>query len=59
MNPVSPECLGLPVACWYIGLMMLFIPFAFSHLFTQHSRHEVGRETFPQGEVRECFSSIT
>ena len=46
----SPECLGLPIACWYIALMMLFIPFPFSHIFgAQEST--VGREAFPQAEV--------
>lgn len=31
--------------------MMLFIPFPFSHLFTENAG--VGREAFPQGEVSE------
>jgi UDP-N-acetylglucosamine--dolichyl-phosphate N-acetylglucosaminephosphotransferase len=47
----SPECMGLPIACWYIGLMMLFIPFPFSHIFHADTSSDVGRDPFPQGEV--------
>lgn len=47
---VRPECLGLPIASLHIGLMMLFIPFPFSHLF---SNGPVGRHTFPHTEVSE------
>ena len=50
----SPECMGLPIACWYIGLMMLFIPFPFSHIFHANSSSDVGRDPFPQGEVSCC-----
>lgn len=40
------------MACWYIGLMMLFIPFPFSHIFqAQKNGDTVGREAFPQQEV--------
>jgi UDP-N-acetylglucosamine--dolichyl-phosphate N-acetylglucosaminephosphotransferase len=47
----SPECLGLPCASLYIALMMLFIPFPFSHIFAGSNGQHVGREYFPQGEV--------
>ena len=43
--------MGLPLACWYIGLMMLFIPFPFSHIFEAQQNGSEGRESFPQGEV--------
>lgn len=46
----SPECLGLPIASLYILLMMLFIPFPFSHLF-QHATEQA----FPKGEVSELL----
>lgn len=48
----SPESLGLPCASLYIGLMMLFIPFPFSHLFHHANNSGVGQEVFPRGEVR-------
>ncbi|CAD6572102.1 MAG: tunicamycin resistance protein [Tremellales sp. Tagirdzhanova-0007] len=57
-GPWIPECLGLPIACWYIGLMMLFIPFPFSLLFDQDAGREVGREAFPQGELTLYLSSL-
>lgn len=44
--------MGLPCAALHIGLMMLFIPFPFSHMFTNGS---VGRHAFPHTEVsRPC-----
>jgi UDP-N-acetylglucosamine--dolichyl-phosphate N-acetylglucosaminephosphotransferase len=52
----SPECMGLPLACWYIGLMMLFIPFPFSHIFHAQKTEDIGREVFPQGEVSKTLS---
>lgn len=48
----SPECLGLPCASLYLLLMMLFIPFPFSHIFQVAGNNGVGREKFPTGEVR-------
>jgi UDP-N-acetylglucosamine--dolichyl-phosphate N-acetylglucosaminephosphotransferase len=43
-----PECMGLPCAALYIGLMMLFIPFPFSHMFENGSGD---RHAFPHTEV--------
>jgi len=47
--------MGLPLACWYIGLMMMFIPFPFSHIIRRSDdvgkSDDVGREMFPLGEV--------
>ncbi|ORX34755.1 glycosyl transferase family 4-domain-containing protein [Kockovaella imperatae] len=57
-GPWVPECMGLPLACWYIALMMLFIPFPFSHMFTPRKGEEVGRETFPQAELSLYLSSL-
>lgn len=48
---IRPECLGLPCASLYLLLMMLFIPFPFSHIFQTSSNHGIGREKFPTGEV--------
>ncbi|OXG20135.1 UDP-N-acetylglucosamine-dolichyl-phosphate N-acetylglucosaminephosphotransferase [Cryptococcus neoformans Tu401-1] len=52
-GPWIPESLGLPCASWYIALMMLFIPFPFSHLF-QGGMLEV----FPQRELTLYLSSL-
>jgi hypothetical protein len=43
-----PECLGLPCAALHTGLMMLFIPFPFSHMFENGSGD---RHAFPHTEV--------
>jgi len=43
-----PECLGLPCAALHIGLMMLFIPFPFSHMF---GNGKEDRHAFPHTEV--------
>nr|XP_031863509.1 uncharacterized protein CI109_000759 [Kwoniella shandongensis]KAA5530581.1 hypothetical protein CI109_000759 [Kwoniella shandongensis] len=52
-GPWVPESLGLPCASLYIALMMLFIPFPFSHLF----KGEV-LEQFPQRELTLYLSSL-
>ncbi|KAK1926073.1 putative UDP-N-acetylglucosamine-dolichyl-phosphate N-acetylglucosaminephosphotransferase [Papiliotrema laurentii] len=57
-GPWVPECMGLPLACWYIGLMMLFIPFPFSHIFEAQQNGSEGRESFPQGELALYLSSL-
>ncbi|WRT63858.1 uncharacterized protein IL334_000783 [Kwoniella shivajii] len=59
-GPWIPECLGLPCASWYLGLMMLFIPFPFSHLFKSKSLlGDVGRpESFPHNELTLYLSSL-
>ncbi|ORY34213.1 glycosyl transferase family 4-domain-containing protein [Naematelia encephala] len=58
-GPWVPECLGLPIACWYIGLMMMFIPFPFSHIFSaRDTDSSVGREAFPQTELTLYLSSL-
>ncbi|WWC85792.1 uncharacterized protein L201_000659 [Kwoniella dendrophila CBS 6074] len=55
-GPWVPECLGLPCASWYLALMMLFIPFPFSHLFK--SQTPLGPESFPQRELTLYLSSL-
>lgn len=70
---VIPECMGLPGAAGYIGLMILFIPFPFSKYFEdslngwgQSSKRDllptmeqaVGRRTFPHQELALFLSSI-
>ncbi|KAK8845545.1 hypothetical protein IAR55_006260 [Kwoniella newhampshirensis] len=52
-GPWVPESLGLPCASWYIALMMLFIPFPFSHLFKGEAL-----EQFPQRELTLYLSSL-
>ena len=56
----SPEAIGLPCASLYILLLMLFIPFPFSHLLansparhvqSDDKTHGVGQEAFPHNEV--------
>ncbi|RXK38710.1 UDP-N-acetylglucosamine-dolichyl-phosphate N-acetylglucosaminephosphotransferase [Tremella mesenterica] len=54
-GPYIPECLGLPCASLYILLMMLFIPFPFSHLFTPSSDSGVA---FSQQELTLYLSSL-
>ncbi|OCF59673.1 UDP-N-acetylglucosamine-dolichyl-phosphate N-acetylglucosaminephosphotransferase [Kwoniella mangroviensis CBS 10435] len=55
-GPWIPESLGLPCASWYLALMMLFIPFPFSHLFKSQSPS--GPESFPQRELTLYLSSL-
>nr|XP_019014482.1 UDP-N-acetylglucosamine-dolichyl-phosphate N-acetylglucosaminephosphotransferase [Kwoniella pini CBS 10737]OCF53263.1 UDP-N-acetylglucosamine-dolichyl-phosphate N-acetylglucosaminephosphotransferase [Kwoniella pini CBS 10737] len=55
-GPWVPESLGLPCASLYLALMMLFIPFPFSHLFKSHSFSSP--ETFPQRELTLYLSSL-
>ncbi|KAI9635723.1 putative UDP-N-acetylglucosamine-dolichyl-phosphate N-acetylglucosaminephosphotransferase [Dioszegia hungarica] len=61
-GPMIPECLGLPIACLYILLMMLFIPFPFSHMFNSGRKGQieksVGRECFPTSELTLYLSSL-
>ncbi|RSH79991.1 tunicamycin resistance protein [Apiotrichum porosum] len=57
-GPWIPECLGLPLAAIYLGLMMMFIPFPFSHMFHTSSSLSIGRETFPQGELTLYMTSL-
>ncbi|WVQ71754.1 hypothetical protein IAR50_001295 [Cryptococcus sp. DSM 104548] len=52
-GPWIPESLGLPCASLYIALMMLFIPFPFSHLFQGGTL-----EVFPQRELTLYLSSL-
>ncbi|WVQ93678.1 hypothetical protein IAU59_000754 [Kwoniella sp. CBS 9459] len=56
-GPWVPECLGLPCASLYLALMMLFIPFPFSHLFK--SQYPLGGpDSFPQRELTLYLSSL-
>ncbi|WVW81776.1 hypothetical protein I302_103773 [Kwoniella bestiolae CBS 10118] len=55
-GPWIPESLGLPCASLYLALMMLFIPFPFSHLFKKQT--PLGPETFPQQELTLYLSSL-
>ena len=68
---VIPECMGLPGAAMYIGLMIMFIPFPFSKYFedsinewggagaeTLKMERAVGRRTFPHQELALYLSSI-
>ena len=68
---VIPECMGLPGAAMYIGLMIMFIPFPFSKYFedsinewsgagveTLKMEQAVGRRTFPHQELALYLSSI-
>ncbi|TXT04985.1 hypothetical protein VHUM_03805 [Vanrija humicola] len=57
-GPWIPECLGLPCASLYLLLMMLFIPFPFSHIFQGTNGHGPGREAFPKGELTLYLSSL-
>ncbi|WVO16725.1 hypothetical protein L204_104408 [Cryptococcus depauperatus] len=52
-GPWIPECLGLPCASLYLVLMMLFIPFPFSHLFENGVV-----DVFPQRELTLYLSSL-
>ncbi|WVQ80861.1 hypothetical protein IAT38_002968 [Cryptococcus sp. DSM 104549] len=52
-GPWVPESMGLPCASLYIALMMLFIPFPFSHLFQGGAL-----ATFPQSELTLYLSSL-
>jgi hypothetical protein len=71
---VIPECMGLPGAAGYIGLMIMFIPFPFSKYFEDslsgwgaggmgdlealRMEKVVGRRTFPHQELALYLSSI-
>ncbi|WWC58101.1 uncharacterized protein I303_100636 [Kwoniella dejecticola CBS 10117] len=60
-GPWIPESLGLPCASLYLALMMLFIPFPFSHLFKSplsSSDSALGPESFPQRELTLYLSSL-
>ncbi|GMK56895.1 hypothetical protein CspeluHIS016_0307350 [Cutaneotrichosporon spelunceum] len=57
-GPWVPECLGLPCATLYLLLMMLFIPFPFSHIFQVAGNNGVGREKFPLRELTFYLTSL-
>jgi hypothetical protein len=52
---IRPECLGLPCAALHIGLMMLFIPFPFSHMF---GNGKEDRHAFPHTEVSSLILTL-
>ncbi|WVR03627.1 hypothetical protein IAU60_000620 [Kwoniella sp. DSM 27419] len=55
-GPWVPECLGLPCSSFYLAMMMLFIPFPFSHMFKAQT--PLGPDAFPQRELTLYLSSL-